>query len=118
MSLILEDFTASALRKVKGRSQITFPPVASRPVRADGTSLERGCTLLTIASPAPSRTSARAVHAMRSLHHPGRTPNAPFIGRGMWWLWTLLLGAVVAPVRAAESADPPPVFVMRIAGAI
>jgi membrane-bound serine protease (ClpP class) len=44
----------------------------------------------------------------------------PSVNRNVCWLCALVLNAVVvAPVvRAAESADVPPVFVLRIAGAI
>jgi membrane-bound serine protease (ClpP class) len=36
----------------------------------------------------------------------------------MWWVCALALCAVVVPVQGADSADVPPVFVLRIAGAI
>ena len=36
----------------------------------------------------------------------------------VWSLCALVLTAIVAPLRAAESANVPPVFVLRIAGAI
>jgi membrane-bound serine protease (ClpP class) len=40
------------------------------------------------------------------------------VNRNVWWLCALALCIFVAPVRAAESANVPPVFVLRIASAI
>jgi membrane-bound serine protease (ClpP class) len=40
------------------------------------------------------------------------------VKRGVWWACALLLSAIVAPVRGADSATAAPVFVLRIAGAI
>jgi len=40
----------------------------------------------------------------------------PFVNRKLWWLCALVLTTLIA--RAAQSTDPAPVFVLRIAGAI
>jgi membrane-bound serine protease (ClpP class) len=51
-----------------------------------------------------------------SLHR--LVAKEPLVNRNVWWLCALVLTAAVAPLRAAESANVPPVFVLRIAGAI
>jgi len=54
---------------------------------------------------------------VQSVPSLGKKVN--FVNRKVvWWLCALALTAIVAPVRAAESATVPPVFVLRIAGAI
>lgn len=40
------------------------------------------------------------------------------MNRNVWWLCALVLTAIVVPVRAAETANAAPVFVLRIDGAI
>ena len=50
---------------------------------------------------------------------PSLAKKVNFVNRKVvWWLCALVLTAIVAPVRAAESATVPPVFVLRIDGAI